>query len=106
MKNFRSSIAILAVALSVIGCYSGQSVTKGTIVMRTPTEAHINLGGDDGIRVGDTLSVWRDQTVGKVTRNIRVGEVKVTKILGNNYAAVEVLTGNVNENDVVEKGSR
>lgn len=70
--------------------------------MRTSMEAHINLGGDDGIHVGDTLSVWRDQTVGKVTRNYRVGEVKVTKILGNNYASAEVVTGNVNGNDVVE----
>lgn len=68
MKNYMVSIVILVATFGIVGCYSGQSVTKGTIVMRTATEAHINLGGDDGIQVGDTLSVWRDQTVGKVTR--------------------------------------
>ena len=72
-------------------------------MMKTETESFINLGGDDGIEVGDTLSVWRDQNVRKMTRTVRVGEVRVMKILDKNHSAVEMLNGKLNEQDVVEK---
>ena len=100
MKNHISIMTMLI----IVGCSGGQSIIKGTVVMRTGTEAHINLGSDDGIQIGDTLSVWRDETSGRTkTRNVRVGEVRVIKILGKNYSAVEILKGNLNEQDVVEK---
>jgi hypothetical protein len=57
MKSYTFSVVILVLTLGIAGCSCGQSVTKGTIVMRTETESYINLGYDDGIQVGDTLSV-------------------------------------------------
>ena len=106
MKNQLSWLLAMIAVVIIAGCSSTPSVLKGTVVMRTATEAHINLGSDDGIQVGDTLSVWRDETSGRIkTRNVRVGEVKVIKILGKNYSAVELLRGNLNEQDVVEKRS-
>jgi hypothetical protein len=107
MKQHSNMHLVLALGLFVVGCSLGPSVVKGTVIMRTPTEAHINLGSDDGIQVGDTLSVWRDEGRAKsVTRNVRTGEVRVTKVIDKNYSAVEVLKGTVYERDIVEKKTR
>ena len=94
-------------SVMIVGCSVGPSVIKGTVIMRTPTEAHINLGSEDGIQVGDTLTVWRDESQrGSRTRNVRIGEVRVVKVIDKNYSAVEVLKGNPYERDIVEKKAR
>jgi hypothetical protein len=103
MKSSLAGILILASTLGVAGCSCGENFTKGTIVMRTETESYINLGYDDGILMGDTLNVWRNQSIGKTTRNVNVGKVKVVKILDKNHSAVEAVKGNLNELDIVEK---
>ena len=103
MKSYTFSVVIIVLMLSIIGCSCGGSVLKGTIVMRTETESYINLGYDDGIKLGGTLSIWRDQSVGKTIGNVSVGKVRVIKILDKNHAAVEALKGNLNEQDIVEK---
>lgn len=71
--------------------------------MRTPTEAHINLGYADGIRLNDTLTVFRGDLNAPGVRNTRVGLVKIVKLLDENYSTVEVLKGTLYERDIVEK---
>lgn len=107
MKKYTNKLLAIFTGLMIVGCSVGPSVIKGTVIMRTPTEAHINLGSDDGVQVGDTLTVWRDESRAKsITRNVRTGEVRVTKVIDKNYSAVEVLKGTVYERDIVEKKAR
>lgn len=107
MKTRVIDAAIIFLAVFIIGCSSGPSVAKGYVVMRTTSEAHINLGADDGVQVGDTLTVWRQESSGATTnRTVRVGMVRVTKLLDDHNAAVEILTGTLRERDSVEKKIR
>lgn len=107
MNQHSNMPVVLALTLFVVSCSLGPSVIRGAVVMRTATEAHINLGSEDGIQAGDTLAVWRDESRGKsATRNINVGEVTVTKVIDKNYSAVEVLRGTLYERDIVETKAR
>ena len=104
MKTWVIGTTTISLALFIAGCFAGSSIVKGYVVMRTTSEAHINLGGDDGIQVGDTLTVWRQESSGATTnRTVRVGIVRVTKLLDDHNAAVEILAGGVRERDSVEK---
>jgi hypothetical protein len=95
-------VAILS-SVAIVGCAVSPSVIKGVVVMRTPTEVHVNLGSADGVQVGDTLTVFRSEPWATTQRNVRVGMVRVVKILDKNYSAVEVLRGTLYERDIVEK---
>ena len=107
MKKCTNKMLAVVASLMIIGCAVGPSVIKGTVIMRTTTEAHINLGSDDGIEVGDTLTVWRDESRAKpLTRNVPAGKVRVTKVIDKNYSAVEILKETVSERDIVEKRAR
>lgn len=80
---------------------------KGSIVMLDSAGAHIDLGKESGLVVGDTLTVYREEPItSHQTRTVRVGRVRVTKYLDNKYSAVEVLEGSVREDDRVERTSR
>jgi len=90
-----------------LGCSLGSSVIKGSVIMQTATEAHINLGSDDGLKVGDTLIVWRDERASTgTTRTVRVGMVRVVRILDESHSIVDVLAGTLRERDTVEKKKR
>lgn len=107
MKKYTDKLLVVFTSLIIVSCSVGPSVIKGTVVMRMPTEAHINLGSEDGIEVGDTLTVWRDESRAKsLTRNVRTGEIRVTKVTDKNYSTVEILKGTVYERDIVEKRER
>ena len=106
MKVYSWFGMIIIASIVVAGCSSASSVIGGLVVMRTEKEAHINLGSDDGIQVGDTLTVFRSEPTAPGIRNVRVGFVKVTKLMDGNYSAVEVLTGTLYERDIVEKRNR
>ncbi|MEK9139070.1 MAG: hypothetical protein AAB393_18275 [Bacteroidota bacterium] len=107
MKTWVIGVATLSLALFIAGCFAGSSIVKGYVVMRTSSEAHINLGSDDGIQLGDTLVVWREEKSGAPGgRTVRSGRVKVVRLLDKNHAAVEVLSGNLRERDRVEKQVR
>lgn len=103
MKTFKYiSGGILFVLF--ISCAGRQSTIQGTVLMRTESEAHVNLGSDDGVSVGDTLTVYRnDNPSGTYTRPVRVGTARVIKILDSHHSNVEVIHGGIYEHDVVEK---
>ncbi len=103
MKTAFVCSALIATVL-VVACSAGFRVIKGSVLIRTPTEARIDLGSEDGIQVGDTLTVWREERwEGTSTRTVRVGTVRVASMLDREHATVEVLTGFVRERDRVEK---
>lgn len=103
MKTFKN-IAVTILFGLFFGCAGQTSVIQGTVQMRTDSEAHINIGSDDGIVVGDTLIVYHNENPsGTYTRPVRTGEVKVIKILDPHHAAVSIIYGGIYERDVVEK---
>jgi hypothetical protein len=107
MKKYTNKLLAIFTSLMIVGCSVGPSVIKGTVIMRTPTEAHINLGSDDGVQVGDTLTVWRDENrATSSTRLVRAGKIRVLRVIDRSYSAVEVLQGTVYEHDTVEKKMR
>ena len=107
MKRYTFVILTMLTVSLLLGCSLGSNVTKGSVIMRTASEAHINLGGDDGLQVGDTLTVWRDERyAGRTTRTVRVGKVRVVRLLDERHSVVEVLTGTLQERDTVEKKIR
>lgn len=104
MKTQMLCAAIGLAALFIVGCFGGSSIIKGSVVMRTDSEAHINLGSEDGIQVNDTLSMYREERGSTLSsRTVRVGKVRVVRILDASHAAVAILSGNVREHDSVEK---
>lgn len=107
MKTWVIDAATVSLALFIAGCFAGSSIVKGYVVMRTSSEAHIDLGSDDGIQVGDTLTVYREERGNSLSsRTVRAGKVRVARILDTDHAAVEVLTGTLQERDTVEKQTR
>jgi hypothetical protein len=107
MKTWVIIAATVSLAVFITGCFTGSSIVKGYVVMRTNSEAHINLGSDDGIQVGDTLTVYREERGNSLSsRTVRVGKVRVARILDADHAAVEVLRGTLQERDAVEKKTR
>jgi hypothetical protein len=84
-------------------------------------EAHICIGSHDGLKVGDTLTVYRTKQVGFPTlpygpgrtqaeyersyryERVRVGKVRVTRIFDGHFAAVVVVTGEIDYPDIVER---
>lgn len=102
----RGLVMTIVFTAAMLGCTPGSKFIRGFVVKQTPTYAHINLGSDDGIQVGDTLVVWREETTGALSRTVRAGIVRVVHVLDAGHAAVEVLKGNVRERDQVEKRIR
>lgn len=106
MKIFVCVIVIILLIMSLTGCSLSSSVIRGYVVMRTPSETHINLGSADGVHLGDTLTAFRADPGAPGVRSVRVGLVRVTKIMSNSYSEVEVLRGTLYERDIVEKRVR
>lgn len=102
-----AKVFVIAIASTapILGCTPGSTFIRGSVIMQTATEAHINLGSEDGIQLGDTLVVWREEAAGASSRTVRVGMIRVVRVL-ERHAAVEVLRGNLRERDRVEKRVR
>ena len=83
--------------------------------------AHICIGTGDGIQLGDVMVVYRikvdntwwlpdyqqrvptARTVTQRYQKIKVGEVRVTEIFDEHFAAVTLINGELQSNDIVEK---
>ncbi|MEK9139067.1 MAG: hypothetical protein AAB393_18260 [Bacteroidota bacterium] len=103
------------------GCTVSHQVMRGSVVAVMDNEAHICIGSHDGLKVGDTLTVYRTKQVGFPTlpygpgrtqaeyersyryERVRVGKVRVTRIFDGHFAAVVVVTGEIDYPDIVER---
>lgn len=104
MRKIYLIIVVSSIVLWITACSPSSRVVKGNVMMRTTSEAHVDLGADDGIHVGDTLAVYREEPLSShETRTRRVGLVRVIKLIDKDYSAVEVLEGSLKEGDTVEK---
>ncbi|GEM_PF-4011427 len=102
IKTPLCSLLLVVAFLAVEGCSTSHETMRGSVLMKLDDEAHMCIGSDDGIRVGDILFVYRVKvenqwwlqdyqqrypTAGEKKINyqkIKVGEVQVTEIF--NYS--------------------
>jgi hypothetical protein len=96
--------ALLAVGLLIAGCAAGNTIVEGTVAMRTTAEFRTDVGSAEGIKVGDTLTVWRGERR-PVFRNIRAGTARVVRLIDQHHSAIEILSGTLWEHDIVQKRS-
>ena len=115
---FLSSLVLFTL---VSGCSTGHETMRGSVLMKLDNEAHICIGSNDGIRVGDLLYVYRIKVnkqwwlseyqqqyptaePRKVNyQKIKVGEVRVAEIFDEHFAAVKLISGELQGSDIVEK---
>lgn len=116
-----AALALFSLAGYVAGCSVSHRAMRGSVVAMVNGEAHICIGTYDGLKVGDTLAVFRTRQLGQpslpygpyrgpgeIQRSfrygkVRVGTVKVTRIFDEHFAAVEAIAGEVDFPDIVEK---
>lgn len=114
-------ILVLSLILVFSGCSTSHETMRGSVLMKLDDEAHICIGSDDGIGVGDVLFVYRikvdnqlwllDYQLRYPTANakkvsyqkVKVGEVKVTEIFNEHFAAVKLISGELQGSDIVER---
>lgn len=115
------SILLLSALFGVGGCSTSHDTMRGSVVMKLDNEAHICIGSEDGVQVGDILLVYRVKLDGEVWlsdyqqryptaipkrvnyQKVKVGEVEVTEIFNQHFAAVKLISGELQGSDVVEK---
>ncbi len=106
-ESLRTKLLVLTVAIAVAVIVSGCSVNhetmRGSIVMVLDEEAHICLGSQDGIRVGERVLIYRAKEIPSTKEAIvpdksgtykpktrytmvKVGTAEVTEILSDHYA--------------------
>lgn len=121
-KEFSWRVLVLLVLTGFIaGCSVSHRAMRGSVIAMVDNEAHICIGTSDGLNIGDTLTVYRTRQVGhstlpygpirtpaEIERSFRyekteVGKVIVVRLFDEHFAAVEVLAGEVDYPDIVEK---
>ena len=113
---------MLAASFVFGGCSTTHETMRGSVLMKLDDEAHICIGSDDGIQMGDVLFVYRikvdnqwwlpeyQQRVPTATRKkinyqrVKVGEVRLTEIFDEHFAAVRLISGELQGSDIVERG--
>jgi len=114
-------ISVCLISAAFTGCAVSHPAMRGSVVAIVDGEAHICIGSHDGLKVGDTLTVYRmrqvgfptipyapNRTPGEIERSYRyertrVGKVRATRIFDEHFAAVAVITGEVDYPDIVER---
>lgn len=122
MARFIPIAVIVFLGIGVLGgCSIGHETMRGSIVMKFEDRAHVCIGTSDGAQVGDIMFVYRvkvdntwwlpeyqqrvptGRTATQRYQKIKVGEVKVTEIFDEHFAAVVLISGELQSNDIVEK---
>ncbi|HLA69161.1 MAG TPA: hypothetical protein VJN65_05615 [Bacteroidota bacterium] len=115
------AISMLLIVSAFGGCSTSHQTMRGSVLMKFEDRVHICIGTDDGIQVGDIMFVYRvkvDNTRwlseyqrdvptarnGRPSyRKIKVGEAKVVELFDGHFAAVTLISGELQSNDIVEK---
>ncbi len=103
------------------GCSVSHETMRGSVVMKFDDEAHICIGSGDGAALGQFLNVYRIKVDGRTWlfdyqqryptaevrptkyEKIKVGEVKVIRIFDEHFAAVQLVSGELESSDIVER---
>ncbi|MEK7249568.1 MAG: hypothetical protein AAB209_04000, partial [Bacteroidota bacterium] len=60
-----TALVLFVLASFVAGCSVSHPAMRGSVVAVVENEAHICIGTSDGLKVGDTLAVYRTRQVGR-----------------------------------------
>ena len=113
-------LAAASFAVMLSACSVSHETMRGSVVMAFEKEAHICIGSEDGIQVGDRVLIYRTKQVPSTKEaivpdrsggyrpkvryeKVKVGTARVTEILSEHYAAIELIEGDLQANDIVEK---
>ena len=116
-------VVLVSLALMTIGCSANHETMRGSVVMAFERQAHICIGSKDGLQVGDLVAIYRvnqvlslkEAVVPDRSRGYRptmryekvmVGTARVSEILSEHYAAIQLIEGELLANDIVEKSWR
>ena len=116
------STALLLLSWTLAGCAANHVTMRGSIVGVDDGKATVCIGSSDGLQIGDTLSVYRMRQVGfsnlpygqlnrgrnEIAQSFRyekqrVGKVRVIAIVDEHFTIVEVLSGDADYPDIVER---
>ena len=116
------SATLLLLSWTLAGCAANHVTMRGSIVGVDEGKATVCIGSADGLWIGDMLSVYRTRQVGssnlpygqlnrgrnEVAQSFRyekqkVGKVRVIAIVDEHFAVVEVLSGEADYPDIVER---
>lgn len=104
-------------------CSANHETMRRSVVMAFERQAHICIGSEDGLQVGDQVAIYRVKQVPSTKEpivpdrsrgyrpkmryeKVNVGTARVTEILSEHYAAIELIEGELLANDIVEKSWR
>jgi len=76
------AISMLLIVSAFGGCSTSHQTMRGSVLMKFEDRVHICIGTDDGIQVG---------------------EAKVVELFDGHFAAVTLISGELQSNDIVEK---
>jgi hypothetical protein len=113
-------VVLTSLTLVMSGCSANHETMRGSVVMALEKEAHICIGSEDRLQVGDRVTIYRTKQVPSTKEavvpdrsggyrpkmryeKVKVGTARVSEILSEHYAAIELIEGDLQENDIVEK---
>lgn len=116
LKVFVASmfLGLSAVYLSACTPWASQDayhsdVIRGEIVSLEGSSGTINIGKSSNAEVGQVFNVIRRKSNyitgihrAPLVKRVKVGQVRITRIVGDRYSEVEVVSGEIREADTVE----
>lgn len=105
-RLFCAASALFLAGCSTVGHVRHEYVMRGQVLLVEGLNVYLCVGRSDGAQVGQELQVERIKVV-PAPRNPQikrssVGRVRVSWLLEDHYARAEILSGDVQVNDVVE----
>lgn len=115
------ALVVVLGLIFVAGCTVSHTTMRGHVVDVLDGETYVCIGKEDGLKVGDLMTVYRTRQIGvshlpdtrsrskgEILRSysyekIKVGTVKVTRLVEEHFAVVESVGGEIDYPDIVEK---
>jgi hypothetical protein len=102
--------SILIVAFIALGCAGEMRIVSVSL-----SEKYVTIKSKNDVKVGDILNVYRRKMVehsghqhggsSASPLSVLVGKVKITKIMSETQAAIEVIEGSIEDGDTAEKAN-
>ena len=115
-RNHRANAVVAAALMAVVaGCSTMQSARhkyfmRGQVIEASGGTVYLCVGTADGAKKGQQLSAFHfvagrtpsSKSAGPVFKREKTGTVEITEIVDEHYARAKVLSGDVNEGNLVE----
>lgn len=91
---------------SKVFCVRGYVVEHGNATTNKQKELYINLGSDIGVGQGDHYGVYTVQTIAGREAKTKIGEIKVSSVMGGDISLCKVTKGGANIKTACEKDAK